>query len=58
MARQEYDTIRVFGEELRQQYTVGYYPPAHGTDKEVHDVRITTRDRNRHVRARKVYATD
>lgn len=49
------DTIRAFGEELRQQYTIGYYPPAHRGDKTVHRIRVTTRQPDQLVRARTVY---
>lgn len=49
--------IRTFGDELRQQYTIGYYPPAHRGDKSVHQIRVTTRDPRQIVRARKLYVS-
>jgi VWFA-related protein len=49
------DTIRAFGEELRQQYTIGYYPPAQRAGKPVRRIRVTTRQPGQMVRARTVY---
>jgi Ca-activated chloride channel family protein len=47
--------IRTFGDELRQQYTIGYYPPAHPGKETMHQIRIATRDQRQVVRARKLY---
>jgi Ca-activated chloride channel family protein len=47
--------IRTFGDELRQQYTIGYYPPAHRGSRTVHQIRVTTRVPGQTVRARKLY---
>jgi VWFA-related protein len=50
-------TIRGFGDELRQQYTIAYYPPARRGDKTVHQIRVTTRHAGEVVRARKLYVS-
>lgn len=48
-------TIARFGEELRQQYTLGYYPPVNRTGNRIRQVRITTSSPQYVVRSRKVY---
>jgi Ca-activated chloride channel family protein len=48
-------TIRMFGDELRQQYTIGYYPPVHHGDKKAHQIQVVTPHADQIVRARKVY---
>jgi Ca-activated chloride channel family protein len=40
--------------ELREQYTIGYYPPAEGRDG-FHKIKVTTRNRDVRVRARDGY---
>lgn len=50
-------TIKAFGEELRQQYTIGDYPPVHRADKKVHQLQLATRHPAQIVRARKVYVS-
>jgi len=51
------DAIVAFGDELRQQYTLGYYPSAHRPDRSSHQLQVTTRNPAYTVRARKVYVT-
>jgi len=48
-------TIQEFGDELRQQYTIGYYPPARHGGNAVHQIRVTTRRADAMVRARTLY---
>ena len=41
--------------ELRNQYSIGYYPPHDLKDGKWHRIQIRTKDRRYHVRARKEY---
>lgn len=49
-------TITAFGEELRQQYTIGYYPSGNSANRKAHRVRVIVPDRpSLVVRAREIY---
>jgi Ca-activated chloride channel family protein len=50
-----HQTIKAFGDELRQQYTLGYYPSARSVRKEAHTLSVIVRRAGHVVRARKVY---
>ena len=49
------ETITRFGVELRQQYTLGSYPPARGGRGKLRQVRVSTTVPDYVVRARRVY---
>lgn len=49
------DVLDQIAAELRNQYSIGYYPPHNLNDGKWHRIQIRTKDRRYHVRARKEY---
>jgi len=49
------DVLDQIAAELRNQYSIGYYPPHDLKDSKWHRIQIRTKDKRYHVRARKEY---